>query len=164
MGVPKFRIHLSEEERAELERIANRPKTAQHIARRARIILLADAGHAHQDIAKALGISQNNVITLWTKRWLATATQPVEQRLQDAPRPGTPPTFSEEQVARITALACEPPENYARPITHWTHAELADEAIGQGIVASISASQVGRLLKKLSTTPSKPLLAKSKAR
>ena len=48
----------------------------------------------------------------------------------------------------MIALSCEKPEDYGRPITHWTPRELAEEAIKQGIVESISASYMAALLKK----------------
>ena len=49
--------------------------------------------------------------------------------LSDEPRSGRPATFEPEQICQIVALACESPETSDRPVTHWTHAELADEAI-----------------------------------
>jgi putative transposase len=49
--------------------------------------------------------------------------------LQDAQRPGTPANFSTEQVVQIVALACESPSESGRPVSHWTPAELADEAV-----------------------------------
>ena len=72
----------------------------------------------------------------------------MEERLRDLPRPGAPDKISAEQCCRLFAMACESPAEYGLPITHWTHRELAEQLIGQGIVETISASQVGRLLKK----------------
>ncbi|UXE59628.1 MAG: hypothetical protein KA717_28260 [Woronichinia naegeliana WA131] len=43
-------------------------------------------------------------------------------------------------------LACDDPRDYARPLSHWTGRELAEELVKQGIVESISPRQVGRLL------------------
>jgi|GEM_PF-4617475 len=37
--------------------------------------------------------------------------------------------FSMEQVVELFALACSPPEDYGRPISHWTPRELTDEII-----------------------------------
>jgi len=37
------------------------------------------------------------------------------------------------------AVACEPPGDSGRPISHWTPRELADEASKRGIVERISA-------------------------
>jgi len=71
----------------------------------------------------------------------------VLERLYDAPRPGTPATFSVEQWCQIMALACEPPADSQRPISHWTPRELADEATNRGLVATISERHVGRFLK-----------------
>jgi putative transposase len=101
----------------------------------------------YQTIAQKLDV-QNNIITNWTARWHKLANKPVRERLQDLPRPGTPDTFTPEQLCQIIALSCEKPEDYDRPITHWTHRELAEEAIKQGIVETISANHLGRLLKK----------------
>jgi hypothetical protein len=62
-------------------------------------------------------------------------------------------------------LACEDPrEESGRPITHWSTAELADEAIERGIVESISPRSVGRFLGRGgSETPQDALLAKQRA-
>jgi putative transposase len=67
--------------------------------------------------------------------------------LSDLPRSGTPPTFTAEQIVQIVALSCEEPARSARPISHWTPAELADEVIKRKIVDSISPSSVARFLK-----------------
>ena len=114
---------------------------------------MADEGIKRMAIAWELGIAQENVVTTWIKRWLAMSERPVAERLQDLPRSGAPDTFTPEQLCQIVALACEKPEHYGRPITHWTNGELADEAIKQGIVESISASYVGQLLKKNDLQP-----------
>jgi hypothetical protein len=80
--------------------------------------------------------------------------------LTDAPRAGTPPTFTPEQLCQILALACERPEDSDRPVTHWTPPELAAEAVKRGIVSSISPRTVGRVLKRgPAETPSGALLA-----
>ncbi|WP_414528838.1 hypothetical protein [Nodularia chucula] len=55
------------------------------------------------------------------------------QRLRDSERVGAPVKFNE-----LFALACSPPEDYGRPISHWTAGELADEIMKQGIIESIS--------------------------
>ena len=62
------------------------------------------------------------------------------------PRSGRPDTFTAEQICSLTALACEKPQDHGRPITHWTGWELAAELKEKGIVSSISARHVNRLL------------------
>ncbi len=120
---------------------------------------MADAGEKNQDIAGQLGV-RSQVVSTWTKRWREKSDEPVEQRLADLPRPGAPDTFTPEQLCQIIVLACESPQDYNRPITHWTQRELAAEAIQQGLVPSISPHHLGRLLKKRLATTSHPVLVK----
>ena len=53
----------------------------------------------------------------------------------------------------ILALACKPPEQFGRPVTHWTAKELALEVIQQGIVSHISERTMGRLLEEADLKP-----------
>lgn len=62
-------------------------------------------------------------------------------------------TFGLEQILQLFAIACEKPETYGRPISHWTARELADEAIKQGVVESISPRHVGRLMHEADLKP-----------
>jgi hypothetical protein len=71
----------------------------------------------------------------------------IESLLCDAPRPGTPATFSEAQKQQIIALASEAPEQAGVPVTHWSPGLLAQTVTTKGIVQSISPAQVGRFLK-----------------
>ena len=104
----------------------------------------------------------------WRRRWqesfdalisiecsspTAALRSAVEEVLSDAPRSGSPGTFTAEQVTQIIAIACEPPENSGRPIDYWTGREIADEAKKRGIVKSISARQVNRYLKEAALQP-----------
>ena len=67
--------------------------------------------------------------------------------------PGTPATFTPEQVCAIMALACAPPEQSDLPLSHWSQSELAREAVRRGIVDSISHGSVGRFLKEADLKP-----------
>lgn len=75
------------------------------------------------------------------------------ERLQDGERPGAPATFSLEQILQLFAIACDPPETYGRPLSHWTPRELALEVVKQGIVEAISPRHVGRLLEEATLKP-----------
>ena len=168
-------IMLTPTQRETLQRLKRPQRSSQQLVRRVRIVLEAASGASNTRIAGLLGIDRGQVRT-WRKRWLECAprliaaeeeakekagedveddgssngvliTEVVEEVLADEPRPGTPPTFTPEQVVRIVALACEDPrEDSGRPITHWTPPELADEAVKRGMVKSISARSVGRFL------------------
>lgn len=147
-------ITLTTEEQTALEKIARRPSTAQQIALRATIILRAAQGASHGKIARELGIT-NDTSRLWRNRWIELSAReiPLEERLQVAPRPGCPPTFTLEQITQLYALACAPPEQYGRPISHWSSSELADEMMKQGMVETISPRHVGRLLAEAELKP-----------
>lgn len=58
-----------------------------------------------------------------------------------------------EQVIELFALACSPPLDYGRPISHWTARELTEEIMKQGIIESISVRHVGRLLEEAELKP-----------
>ena len=145
-------IVLADAERRELERLARRHSTPQQLALRAQIVLAAADGANNCQIARQFDVSLD-MVRRWRVRWLACQAAsledlPVADRLSDAPRPGTPVRITDEQVARIIALACEPPAKSQRPISQWTGRELADEIKQRGIVAQISPRHAARLLKR----------------
>jgi transposase len=128
---------------------------------RGKIILMADDGLNNQYIADDLGIHIQTP-RRWRNRWAEASERLkdtetdlddkalcayIKEMLSDEPRSGAPATFTPEQICQLVALSCEPPGASERPITHWTHAELADEAIKRDIVESISPRSVGRFLK-----------------
>ncbi len=146
----------------------------QGLALRAGMILGAFERKLNSEIAKQLNC-ERHAVGIWRRRWKTCFEQLIHAEclgrpgdlrrmiakvLGDDPRPGRRSRFDPDQIAMIVALACEPPEKSGRPISHWTHPELADEVVKRGIVPSISARHVGRFLKdSRPSTPSKPLLA-----
>jgi len=147
-------VQLNEREREQLQQLISRHRTPQQVVLRANIILFASEGRNHREIARDLSISRE-MTRLWRHRWLALSQKdvPVVERLQDAERCGAPATFSLEQMLQLFAVACEKPEKYGRPISHWTPRELADEVIKQGIVSTISPRHVGRLMEEADLKP-----------
>ena len=151
--MPKI-LNLSDGERDQLQQLINKHNTPQQIALRAKIILAASEGQNNRQIARNLDINRQ-MVRLWRNRWLETGSKDLSsiQRLQDAERSGAAVKFSMEQVIELFALACSPPSDYGRPISHWTARELADEIIKQGIIESISVRHVGRLLEEAQLKP-----------
>jgi putative transposase len=147
-------IILSESEKADIEKLLRRSSTSQQIAMRAKIILRASDGQGHGEISRALGITKHTSL-LWRNRWreLRDTQLSVQQNLEDEARCGRPASFTIEQLTQLYALACDPPEKYGRPISHWTPRELADELIKQQIVESINPRHVGRLLAEADLKP-----------
>jgi putative transposase len=151
-GPRPAKVELSLSEQQELEAITRRHSSAQQRVLRARIVLLAHAGKNNEQIARELKITVGTA-RLWRRRWLsfaaiALADLSISERLEDAPRPGKPPTITAEQYCQIVALACETPLESKRPISQWTGREMADEIKKRQIVAQISPRHASRLLKR----------------
>ncbi len=156
-GPKPLAVGLTTAERRELETLAGAHRTAQQIALRARIVLMAADGAHNAEVARRLGIEADTA-RLWRMRWLALAARSPDElgvagRLEDAPRPGGPCRITAEQVCRITALACEAPSASDRPTSHWSGRELAAEAIARGIVDRLSPRHAARLLKRGRSSP-----------
>ena len=164
--------------RARLDRLVRRQTSPQRLIRRLQIVLAIAAGLNNDQIARQLGLDRFTVCR-WRARWLVAVPrlevaldeeeervvgQRIVDALDDAPRSGAPDTFSAEQIVQIIAIACEPPADSGRPITHWTPEEIADEAVKRGIVAAISPRSVGRFLGSGGPqTAPEPLLAHAQA-
>ena len=136
-----YRVVLSAEERRTLTARARSGRTAHRDVLRAQIVLAAAAGTANAQIARELGICVDTV-RKWRRRF-------VHQRLaglKDRPRPGRERTFSTMAEAEVKALACQLPAETGVPLSRWSTAELAAEAVTRGVVDSISPSTVGRWL------------------
>jgi putative transposase len=163
---------VSPAQQAVLGALLRRASCPQALALRVRIILGAADGQRNEPLARQLGCTPKTV-RKWRGRWRAAAdplvaaaddrttlARTVAAALADAPRSGTPATFSAEQIVLIINLACRPPDQCGRPVEAWTPRELADEAVKQGIVPSISPRSVERFLGRgRSAAPSQPLLA-----
>lgn len=136
-----FVVRLSSEDRAVLEERAG-SRTVSHVSVvRARIVLLAADDMKNVDIAARVGICVD-VVSRWRKRFCAEGIA----GLADRPRSGRPRRFGSAVVAGIKALACEPPEQRQVPLSRWSSAELAGQAVREGLVAAISSSTVRRWL------------------
>ena len=146
------RVIVRFKQRQKLEQLVRIHSTPQQLAMRARVILHAAAGVGVRESGRELGVWPKTV-RYWRKRWrLAAKGQSVPERLADAPRSGTPATFTPQQICAVVAMTCEKPSESERPISHWSQREIADEAMRRGLVPSISQRSVGRFLKKRPTS------------
>jgi transposase len=163
------KVTITERQHDLLETIRNAPTASSQLRQRATIVLLAFQKRSNEEIATEVGLSRRQVST-WRRRWAdawdrligiectqshAAFRRAVEQILRDEPRAGSPGKFTPEQIVQILAVACEPPKQSGRPITHWTAHELADEVVKRDIVPSISVTQVGRYLREAALQPHK---------
>jgi len=116
-GRPTTDICLSGAERETLERWARRPKSAQALALRCRIVLAVAEGRTIREVAAELSCNRNTV-SKWRQRF-------AERRLDgliDEPRPGRPRSITDAQVERVIVKTLE-----ERPAgaTHWSTRSLA---------------------------------------
>jgi transposase len=94
---PKPRaIELSEEERARLTELARRQKTANAVARRARIVLAAADGLGNAAIYRSLGVGKSTV-----EKWRARFARHRLDGLLDEPRSGAPRKITDTQVEEV---------------------------------------------------------------
>ena len=93
MGRPTKPIVLKEEEQTKLEEWARRPKTAQRLAIRARIVLSCAEGRENRQVARELRVTDQTVCK-WRERFRKDGLQ----GLADEPRPGAPRKISDAQV------------------------------------------------------------------
>lgn len=157
MSRPVTAIHLSTEQSEILTDISHSRELPHSTVQRAQIVLAAASGQGNKSIGEELNVYPETV-ALWRNRWLTEQQEldkAVGQRkllfnaicsvLADSPRPGSPCTFTAEQICQIIAVACETPP---APLTHWTRNDLVGVVIARGIVETISASTMGRILKE----------------
>jgi putative transposase len=155
------KVTITERQQEVLQSMVWSRSCPQGLAHRAEIILLAFEGLKNEAIAACLGCERHG-IGIWRRRWKkafeqliviecvekpAALRDAIEAVLGDLPRAGCGGKFTAEQIAQIIAVACEPPDQSGRPVSHWTPRELADEVMKRGIVPSISVRHVGRFLK-----------------
>ena len=117
IGRPMPPLILDDTERETLERWVRRPKTAQGLALRARIILGCTNGRSNIAVAVALEVSDETV-GKWRSRFL-------ERRLDglsDEPRSGRPRAVTDEDVERVITLTLE---SRPKDATHWSTRSMA---------------------------------------
>jgi transposase len=119
-GRPKAELTLSTEERLALERLANRRKSAQAMALRARIVMCcAKDGATNREVADKLGVSEA-MVGKWRRRF-------VEHRLNglsDDPRPGAPRKITDDQVEAVIVKTLE---EKPKDATHWSTRSMATQ-------------------------------------
>jgi transposase len=108
---------------------------------RAKIVLAAADRGSNTGIARELGVCPDTV-----RKWRARYLRAGLAGLADARRPGRPPRFTPVQRAQVTALACELPATRGMPLSRWSSAELACQAVQTGVVAGIAPATVRRWL------------------
>jgi transposase len=123
-------VVLSDEEREQLESWARRRKSAQALAERARIVLLAAEGLKNTQIAERLSLNRSTV-----KKWRLRFAADRLDGLLDEPRPGRPRTVTDAQLEEVIIKTLE---STPRDATHWsTRSMAAQVGLSQTAVSRI---------------------------
>jgi len=156
---------------AALQREGKKHNQGQQGARRIQAVLLSIEGVSKSEVARQVKMSRSTV-DVNRNRWQGALPELVKyvelyrsgqlsqgeldrfvmSVLEDLPRSGRNKTFTLAQEQLIVALATESPQDYGIPINSWTVQMLANVAISQKIVETISATQTWRILKKSALT------------
>jgi transposase len=120
LGRPLKPLTLTDDERQALRNWARRPKTAQRLALRARIVLASAEGSDNGSVAAKLGINRATA-GKWRGRFLDARLD----GLADEPRPGAPRTITDAQVEDVITRTLETKPESA---THWSTRSMAKQA------------------------------------
>jgi transposase len=136
----KQHLKLNEADEKYLTEFISKGQVQARIVRRATALLQLNQGATIQAVAETLKV-EHWTVSIWRNNYLQSGLD----FLQDKPRTGRPVEIDGEQRAKITALACsDAPEGRAK----WSLRLLADKIVELEFCASVSHTQVGKILKK----------------
>ncbi len=137
-GRPIAPVAITAEQQAELESWSRRRKTAQALAMRSRVVLLAADGCNNTSIARRLSTTAQTV-GKWRKRFLSAGCY----GLLDEPRPGTSRKLNDWQVELVLTRTLESQPEAA---THWSTCDMAR-------ICGLSQSSISRIWRAFSLAP-----------
>src|SRR5436305_417553 len=117
IGRPTKALNVTPEEKEKLAMLARRPKSAQALAMRARIVLGCEEGLSNGAVAKRLHITGATVCK-WRERFRVSRLE----GLLDEPRPGAPRSITDVQVEEVVTTTLE---SMPKNSTHWSSRLMA---------------------------------------
>lgn len=124
MGIPdeecpvakRVRVRdLTPEELAEVKRLAHARTEPARTVERAHMVWLSHGGQGVTAIGQELGVDTDTV-----RARLKRFNQLGLAGLDDAPRPGRPPTYTAAEVGEVLAVAVSDPQELGLPFGSWT--------------------------------------------
>src|SRR5262245_17142690 len=129
-GRPKAVLVVTDAERETLEQWGRRPKTAQALALRARIVLACATGVSNTTVATRFGVTKQ-MVGKWRARFVTRRLD----GLLDEPRPGAPRRITDAEVEDVVRQTLEATP---RDATHWsTRAMAAHSGLSQTTIRRI---------------------------
>ena len=138
MARPKPELTLSDDERRKLTTWADRPKSSQRLALRARIVLACADEPSNKAVAARLHVC-NATVGVRRNRFVVKRLD----GLVDDPRPGTPRTVTDADVERVVTKTLETKPADA---THWSTRTMAK-------AAGMSQSAISRIWRAFELKP-----------
>jgi hypothetical protein len=147
----KYRVTLTDEERAELQQMVSSGKAAARKLTHARILLLADDAHgadlSDEQILAALGTSLR-IVSRVRQQLVTQGMEFALLRRRQPPRPDKVKIKGDIEQHLIELSCSDPPESRC----HWTLQLLADELVVLGLVERVGIETVRKALKKTTSS------------
>lgn len=129
-GRPKQPLTVAPADKEKLELLARRPKTAQRVALRSKIVLRAGEGLGNREIARRLSVT-GATVGKWRERYRMHGMK----GLSDDSRPGTPRKITD---AKVEEAVTQTLESLPPAATHWSTRSLAQKVgLSQSAVVRI---------------------------
>jgi len=132
---------LTTEERTALEQLKKSQKAEARMVERAKMILMYHDGQKPVDIAAKL---DRTAMTVYSR--LKRFDQDRLEGLNDQPKSGRKPTYTEAERGQMIALARTDPQKHGLPFAHWTLDRLV-AYLRENTSIGISRAQLARVLK-----------------
>lgn len=137
----KAHLELKEQEHSYLTTLTTSGELKARKYKRVMTLLWLHQGKTPAEVSRLLDYSYPSVLAV-KKNYAERALECLEEK----PRSGRPVSFSGEERAKLTALACsDTPVGRAK----WSLRLLSDKAVELDLVKSISHTQVKNILKKM---------------
>jgi transposase len=137
-GRPIPTLKLTHNERDTLDRWVRRPKSAQALAQRARIILSCAEGLNNMQVGERQHVTAQTV-GKWRSRFIRKRLD----GLTDEPRPGTSQRLTDREVEQVLAMTLE---STPKDATHWSTRSMAQ-------VCGLSHMSVQRIWRAFALAP-----------
>lgn len=137
---------LTDEEGMRLKRYLRTAKDPV-IINRAHVVLASAQGMRVPEIARRYHYSRK-----WVRHIIHRFNEEGLEAIFPRYAGGRPPTFTEEQKARIVEIALSRPADLGLPFTRWSLSKLQEYLVKQGVVEGISQEWIRRILLRAGVT------------
>jgi len=142
----EWKVKLKTGDEEKLKALMSRGKESVRVIKRARVLQVLGEGKSAEKAAYAAGVGVTTARDIM-RRYLESG---LERALREAPRPGKERLLKPKQEQQLVAMLCRPsPQGRAR----WTICLATEEAMSQGIVATIGRETVRQTMKRHALKP-----------